>query len=173
MGTGANETARRGVIGLGSNLGDRLAYLRGAVSRLQAEPGLRLVATSGVYESPPMGPIAQADFLNAAVLIETTIAPRELLARCLAIEAEHGRVREVRWGPRTLDLDLLWVEGVTVEEPGLTLPHPGLAERAFVLRPLAELLPDLVLGDGRNARQAAEELHDDACVRLSGAHLGG
>lgn len=162
---------RRCVIGLGSNLGDRLGTLQSAVGRLRREPGVEVMAVSGVYESPPMGPVEQAHFLNAAVLIDTDLAPRELLERCLAIEAEHGRIRAVRWGPRTLDLDLLWMESVAIDEPGLTLPHPGLAERAFVLRPVVELLPELVLSDGRTVRRAAEELNDDACVRLPGAHL--
>jgi 2-amino-4-hydroxy-6-hydroxymethyldihydropteridine diphosphokinase len=119
-----------------------------------------------------MGPVDQDDFLNAAVAFETTLSPRALLALALSIEADHGRVRERRWGPRTLDLDILWLDGIVVAEPGLTVPHPGLSERAFVLRPVADLMPELVLPDGRTAAQAAEELVDDACVYVPGADLG-
>lgn len=160
------------LVGLGSNLGDRLAVLRSAVAALRAEPGIAVLACSGVYLSPPLGGRAQGDFLNAVVLMETDLAPRALLDRLLALEAAHGRERRVRWGARTLDLDILWMAGVTVDEPGLTVPHPGLAERAFVLRPLAELRPELRLADGRTVAEAAEEA-DDACVRLPGADLGG
>ncbi len=160
------------LVGLGSNLGDRLAVLRSAVAALRAEPGVAVLACSGVYQSPPLGGRAQGEFLNAAVLLETSLAPRALLGRLLALEADHGRERRVRWGPRTLDLDILWMAGVAIDEPGLTVPHPGLAERAFVLRPVAELRPALMLPDGRSVAEAAMEA-DDACVRLPGADLGG
>lgn len=163
----------RALIGLGSNLGDRLGRLRGAVDALAAEPGIALLAASTVLESPPMGPVEQGPFYNAAALIATGLDPRALLDCLLRIERDAGRVREVRWGPRTLDLDLLWMEGVEVDEDGLVVPHPGLAERPFVLRPVAELLPELVLPDGRTARQAVEELGDDGCIPVPGAKLLG
>ena len=165
--------ARRALLGLGSNLGDRLATLRAAVSGLAETAGVALTGCSSVHASPPMGPVEQGEFLNAAVAVETELAPRALLAACLAVETALGRERRVRWGPRTLDIDILWMEGVCLAEPGLSIPHPGLAERAFVLRPLAELAPELRLPDGRTAAAAVEELADDACVRIPGARLRG
>ena len=164
---------RRALLGLGSNLGDRLATLRAGVARLTAHDGVRLVACSRVYSSPPMGDAALHEFLNAALLIETRLSARELLALALAVETNLGRVRTVRWGPRTLDIDLLWLADVTVDEPGLTVPHPGLAEREFVLRPAADLLPELVLPDGRTVARALSEMESHACIPLPGSDLGG
>lgn len=126
-------------VGLGSNLGDRAAELRSAALRL-ARLG-RVVAASAVFETEPRDLLAQPDFLNAALLLETALPPRELLDGCLAIERERGRMREVPRGPRTLDLDLLFVDDLVLEEAGLVLPHPRLAERRFVLAPLAEIAP--------------------------------
>ncbi|MCC7493741.1 MAG: 2-amino-4-hydroxy-6-hydroxymethyldihydropteridine diphosphokinase [Fimbriimonadaceae bacterium] len=166
-------TTRAALIGLGSNLGDRLAYLQQAARALATWPQVGWRGGSSIYESPPLGPVEQGPFLNAAALIETALAPAELLAVLLAIEQRLGRVRLQRWGPRTIDLDLLWLDGVTVAEPDLQVPHPGLAERAFVLLPVAELRPGLRLSDGRTARQAAEEMADDACLRVPGATLDG
>lgn len=164
---------REALLGLGGNLGDRLATLRSAVSLLESTPSVTVVGCSGVYESPPLGPVAQPDFLNAAVLVRTTLAPRELLAVAHSIEQQHGRERRVRWGPRTLDIDLLWVDGVTIDEPGLTIPHPGLVNRAFVLRPAAELKPELRLPGGLTVADLTEGLVDDACILLQGAELRG
>ena len=158
------------IVGLGSNLGDRLGHLQAGVDGLAAG-GVTIEGCSRIYESPPMGPVEQGPFLNAAIVGETDLTPRQLLALALAVEAGQGRVREVHWGPRTLDLDLLWYASETVDEPGLTVPHPGLAERAFVLRPVADLRPGLVLPDGRTAAQAVEALNDDGCVPISGAEL--
>ncbi len=162
---------RRAALGLGSNLGDRLACLQGAVAALRETPRTRVVAWSSVYESPPMGPVAQGPYLNAAVLIETALTARKLLDLALDIERRFGRVREIRWGPRTLDLDLLWIEDETIDEPGLVVPHPGLGERAFVLLPLAEVYPALRLPDGRSLDRALEECGDHGCVRLPGDQL--
>lgn len=142
----------RAYIGLGSNM-DAEANLHAAVRRLTGHPQLRMVAVSAVYRTPPWGPVPQDDYLNAVLALETDLAPLPLLDALLAMEAEQGRERSVRWGPRTLDLDLLLygatVEGRTVagglvlETERLTLPHPRLHERAFVLVPLCELAPDL------------------------------
>jgi 2-amino-4-hydroxy-6-hydroxymethyldihydropteridine diphosphokinase len=159
-------------LGLGSNLGDRAAHLRAAVAALRAG-GVRIDGLSRIYESPPMGPIEQGPFLNAAVRGETDLSPHELLQLALAVEAAAGRVREVRWGPRTLDVDVLWYSGVQLDEPGLTVPHPGLAERAFVLRPLADLSPALVLPDGRTVAEALEALDYDECLPVPGQDLDG
>ena len=129
----------RAFLGLGSNLGDRRANLRAAVGALPD-----VVAVSSVYETDPVGgPEDQGPFLNAVVQLATERSPRQLLEAAAAAEAAAGRVRTVRWGPRTLDVDVLWVDGASVAEPDLVVPHPRLWERAFVLVPLAELAPDL------------------------------
>jgi 2-amino-4-hydroxy-6-hydroxymethyldihydropteridine diphosphokinase len=135
---------RRAVIGLGSNLGDRAATIAEAIERLRADADVRVLARSSTYESPPAGGPPQGDYLNAAVLIETSLPGRAILERALAIERSLGRVRPdpVVWGPRTIDLDLLWIEGEVIDEPSLTVPHPRLTTRAFALRPLLDVAPD-------------------------------
>lgn len=144
----------RAYLGLGSNLGDRWALLRDAVRSLEG-----VVAVSPVYETEPVGgPGGQPPFLNLVVALETDLSPRALLGVCHRLESAAGRVREVRWGPRTLDVDLLWTDGDPVHDADLVVPHPRLWERRFVLVPLADLAPDLVPGevleraDGRVAR---------------------
>ena len=130
----------RAYVGLGSNLGDRERTLLSAVDALAATPGVEVVAVSSFAETEPVGAVRdQPRFLNGAVAIDTSLPPRELLDRLLEIEAEHGRVRDVPGGPRTLDLDLLVYGEEAVDEPGLTVPHPRLGEREFVLTPLREL----------------------------------
>jgi len=126
-------------IALGSNVGDREAHLAHARARLAQLPGTHVVAVSRVEETAPLGPVAQGPFLNQMVLLETTLEPRALLRHCLAIEAERGRVRRERWGPRTLDLDLVRFGERRVMEADLTLPHPELERRPFWQRELAEL----------------------------------
>lgn len=135
-------------IGLGSNLGDRLAALEAALGALARLEGLDLVAVSAAYETAPVGPVAQGDYLNAVTQVRTRLKPRALLEALLQIERGHGRERRERWGPRTLDLDLLLWGRVRVAEPGLVVPHPRLTERRFVLEPLLEIAPDLVHPDG-------------------------
>jgi 2-amino-4-hydroxy-6-hydroxymethyldihydropteridine diphosphokinase len=134
-------------IGLGSNLGDREQNVRDALARL-AELGE--VRASPFHETDPVGVIDQPKFVNAVAELSTRLGPCDLLESLLAIERELGRdrSREERWGPRTLDLDLLLYGGEMIDEPGLTVPHPRLAERRFVLEPLHELVPGLVLPDG-------------------------
>lgn len=143
----------RAFVALGSNLGDTQAHLRLALEALARLPQTRLVAQSRLYRTPPWGVLDQPPFLNAAVELETALAPHALLDELSAIEQAAGRLREgERWGPRTLDLDLLHVDGVVLNDARLTLPHPRIAERAFVLLPLAELAPELDLpGQGRVA----------------------
>ena len=139
-------------VGVGSNLGDREATIRAAISAL---PGV--VAVSQLRETDPAGIIEQPAFLNGAVALETELSPRQLLDTLLAIERELGRERRERWGPRTIDLDLLLYGGETVDEPGLTVPHPRLHERRFALEPLVELDPELLIpGRGRVADLLAE-----------------
>jgi 2-amino-4-hydroxy-6-hydroxymethyldihydropteridine diphosphokinase len=138
-------------VGLGSNLGDRRALLEEALRLLDADPAVSVTAVSALRETDPVGVTDQPRFLNGVAALETTLGPRDLLERLLAVERELGRDRSVgRWGPRTVDLDLLLHGDAVVDEPGLTLPHPRLAERRFVLEPLHEVAPDLVLPEGRS-----------------------
>jgi 2-amino-4-hydroxy-6-hydroxymethyldihydropteridine diphosphokinase len=135
----------RAYVGVGANLGDREATIRAAIDALPD-----VVAASSLRETDPVGVVEQPRFLNGAVLLETELAPRALLDRLLDIERRLGRERRERWGPRTIDLDLLLYGDGMVEEPGLTVPHPRLHERRFALEPLAELDPELVVpGRGR------------------------
>jgi 2-amino-4-hydroxy-6-hydroxymethyldihydropteridine diphosphokinase len=131
--------------GIGSNLGEPDRQIAAALDQLAAEDGIELRAVSTLRETEPVGYLGQPNFLNGAVRIETELRPRELLERLLAIESRLGRVRGEgpRFGPRTIDLDLLVYGDETIDEPGLTVPHPRLAERRFALEPLAELAPDL------------------------------
>lgn len=134
----------RAYLGIGSNLGDRRAELQRAVDGLAAADGVVVIAVSSVYETDPVGGPVQDDFLNAVVAIETELGPHDLLAVGAAIEAEAHRVREVRWGPRTLDVDILLMGDLTVDDADLTIPHPLLFERGFVLAPLHDVAPELV-----------------------------
>jgi 2-amino-4-hydroxy-6-hydroxymethyldihydropteridine diphosphokinase len=138
-------------VALGSNIDDPRAQLARAFEALAALRGSRLVLRSSLYLSPPLGPVAQPDFVNAVAGLLTTIPPRDLLAELKLVEDRLGRARPAeRWGPRRIDLDLLVHGRTRMDEPGLTVPHPGIAERAFVLAPLAEIAPDLdVPGLGR------------------------
>lgn len=136
-------------MGLGSNLGDRLANLQRAVDALGAEVGVRVTRSSRVWETEPVGGPEQPDFLNAVVSVETDLDPHGLLAACNRVEAKLGRTREVRWGPRSIDIDVLLFGDRTIDDPDLIVPHPRLSRRAFVLLPLLELVPDPILPDGR------------------------
>jgi 2-amino-4-hydroxy-6-hydroxymethyldihydropteridine diphosphokinase len=137
----------RAFLSLGSNLGDRWSHLRRAVDQLRAGSDPAVTAVSQVYETDPVGgPDDQGPFLNLVVELAVPVAvdPYRLLEQCHRLEAAAGRVRSVRWGPRTLDADLIWIDGVAVDDPELTVPHPRWRERRFVLAPLGELAPDLV-----------------------------
>jgi len=136
-------TARRAVLGLGSNLGDRIATLRSAVRELSTSEGVRVVAVAPVWRTEPVGP-PQPEYLNSAVLVETTLEPASLLAQALAVETKLGRNRVGRWSARTLDIDLLWMADLVVDAAGLQVPHPELTRRAFALAPLVALVPDCV-----------------------------
>ena len=152
-------------LALGSNLGDRTAHLAAALAALAASSGIQDLAISPVYETAPIGPPGQDDYLNLVVAIETTLAPHALLDLTQMIEHACGRIRTERWGPRTLDLDLLLHGDTTLADDRLTLPHPRLMERAFVMIPLAALAPDLVLPNGDTAAAHAATL-DPAGVHL-------
>lgn len=136
---------RSAFIGLGSNLGDRLHYLCAAVRRMIAEPHIHLLAVAGVYETEPVGKTDQPDFLNSVAYIQTLTAPRSLLKLLHEIEHSLGRQRVERWGCRTLDLDLLSMDALTMNSASLTLPHPRLTERRFVLVPFVEIAPTYMI----------------------------
>jgi len=145
-------------IGLGGNLGDRVAVLRSAVHRLMTVPRSRLLSVSRFYRTPAWGLREQPEFVNAAVALETALTPRVLLDELLSIERDFGRRRaddgSDRWGPRTLDLDILLYGQATVEESALRVPHPHLHERAFALMPLLDLVEDIVIPGRGSARKA-------------------
>jgi 2-amino-4-hydroxy-6-hydroxymethyldihydropteridine diphosphokinase len=158
------------VLGLGSNLGNRAGYLRGAVAQLQLHA--QITAVSALYETDPLGP-QQPDYLNAAVRLTTRLAPHPLLELLLNIERAAGRERLERWGPRTLDLDLLFISGRAVEEPGLVVPHRELTRRAFALLPLLDVMPearDPVTGD--LYRELAKQLDRTGVRELSNSRAG-
>lgn len=142
-------------LGLGSNLGDRRRHLAEALRQLNAGPDTRVTAVSSVYETAPVGVTAQPDFLNLAARVATQHSAQALLDQCLQIEAGLGRVRRERWGPRTIDIDLLLYAEVCLRDARLQLPHPRMQERSFVLIPLAEIAPDLRLTSGTVAERAA------------------
>lgn len=141
-------------LALGANMGDPAANIAEAVRRLMAIPGLALTAASSLYHTAPWGVTDQPAFLNAAVLARTSLEPRELLTQTQAIERAMGRAPGLRWGPRPIDIDLLWVGDVALATPELTLPHPGLFQRGFVLLPLAEIAADRIIAGTRIANAA-------------------
>jgi 2-amino-4-hydroxy-6-hydroxymethyldihydropteridine diphosphokinase len=144
------EPAAIAFIGLGSNLANPLVQVRQALMELESIPGTRVTARSSLYRTSPVGYLEQPDFINAVASVQTTLKPRALLAALLAIENRHGRRRTMRDAPRTLDLDLLLYAEEVLDQDGLTLPHPRLHERAFVLAPLAEIAPGATVpGRGR------------------------
>ena len=145
-GPSAETPTVRAYLSLGSNLGDRWSHLRTAVDRLRAGGPAAVTAVSQVYETDPVGgPEDQGAFLNLVVELAVPVGldPYGLLEQCHRLEAGAGRVRTVHWGPRTLDADIIWIDGLALDDPDLTVPHPRWRERRFVLAPLAELAPDL------------------------------
>lgn len=155
------------LLGLGGNVGDVRATLDEAVRRFADGVKVRLLARSSDYSTPPWGVTDQPPFTNCAIAVETGLPPRALLARALAVERTLGRdrAREQRWGPRAIDIDLLAYGEVAMDEPDLTLPHPRLFERAFVLVPLAEIAPERVIA-GRRVREAAQRVDKAGIDRL-------
>lgn len=160
-------------IGLGANLNDPAAQLRGALAELAQLPDTRMLSQSRFYRSKPLGPQDQPDYLNAVAALETRLEALELMRHLQAIELRHGRRRspDSRWGPRNLDLDLLVYGDLALQTPELTLPHPELHKRSFVLYPLAELAPDLVI-PGRGPVRVLREHCRSPAIRLyeEGAH---
>lgn len=140
------KNEERACLSLGGNIGEPAKAMAAALRMLDADPDTRVVAVSSLYRTPPWGKTDQPDFLNAAAEIATTLSPRGLLDLCLDVERKLKRVREERWGPRVIDMDLLVFGDRSIHETGLDVPHPRMLERAFVLVPLAEIMPDLVVG---------------------------
>lgn len=153
-------------VGLGGNLGDVADTLASAVRALRQLPQTRVEALSSLYGSRPLGPSGQADYLNAVARLTTRLTPHALLASLQAIEGRHGRIRTERWGPRTLDLDLLLFASDVIATDTLTIPHPELANRNFVVVPLLETCPGLRLPDGRLLSSLAAATHRDGLSLL-------
>lgn len=157
--------ARRAVLALGSNQGDRMANLQGAVDALADPEALRLTGLSPVYETAPVGGPEQGDYLNAVVVADTLLSPEALLRRAQEVEEEFHRVRAVRWGPRTLDVDIVCYDGETRNGAELTIPHPRAHERAFVLRPWADVEPGAAIAGRGAIRQLLSGLGDQGLRR--------
>ncbi len=155
----------RAYLGLGGNVGDARRAIATAIERLESG-GARIVARSSDYETPPWGKTDQPAFTNAVVEVETRLAPRALLVLCLAVERSMGRERLERWGPRLIDIDILTYDDMAIEEAGLSVPHPYVLERAFVLAPLTEIAPDLVVRGVRVA-DALRTVDAAGIVRLA------
>lgn len=151
----------RAVLSTGSNMGDARAYLQSVVDEFAGE----LVAQSSIYATAPWGVTDQPDFLNQALLIDVAASPKELLARCQDLEGRADRVRERRWGPRTLDVDIVWIEGYESDDPELTVPHPRAHLRRFVLEPWAEIDPGARLR-GASISNVLDELEDQGVRKL-------
>jgi 2-amino-4-hydroxy-6-hydroxymethyldihydropteridine diphosphokinase len=154
-------------LGLGGNVGDSRSILDRAVTQLCDGTEVRLINRSADYRTPPWGFKYQPPFINLCIAVETTLSPRDLLARAQSVELHLGRDRahEKRWGPRTADIDIIAYDNLTIDELGLTLPHPRLFERAFVLVPLLEIAPDLMIG-GKTVRQALSTVDPAGIQRL-------
>jgi 2-amino-4-hydroxy-6-hydroxymethyldihydropteridine diphosphokinase len=159
----------RAFIGLGANLGDPETQVRRAIAALGNLPRTRLLAASSLYRSAPVGVGTQPDFINAVAEVETTLSARELLDELLTTEARFGRERPSPGAPRTLDLDLLLYGDQIIEEPRLAVPHPRMHERAFVLMPLAEIAPDIVIPGRGAARALLARVKDQTIVKIGAA----
>ncbi|MGK2915406.1 MAG: 2-amino-4-hydroxy-6-hydroxymethyldihydropteridine diphosphokinase [Porticoccaceae bacterium] len=154
-------------IGLGSNLDNPAQQLRSAIAAIAQLADCELTATAHWYQSAAVGPGVQPDYINTVIVIATSLSPLHLLQRLQAIEADHGRERTVRWGPRSLDLDLLLYDNYRLDTPELTLPHPRLSERNFVLFPLADIAPTLLLPNGISVLELLANCPSNGIVRLS------
>ena len=156
----------RAFLSLGGNLGDPAAAIGEALRMLDAEASTEVVAVSSLYRTPPWGNLDQPDFLNAAAIVETELAPRALLDLCLEAEKRLKRVRAERWGPRLIDIDILVYGSERIEEAGLDIPHPRMLERAFVLVPLAEIAPDFEI-EGATLAQHLSRLDISGITKAS------
>lgn len=168
--TTTGQASNRVAFGLGANVGDRLSNLQLAVDTIVAEPGVDVVAVSAVYETTAVGGPEQADYLNAVLVAESTLAPLGLLELAQRCEATAGRVRTTRWGPRPLDVDVLAVGGLAFADSALTLPHPRIRDRAFVLKPWADVDPDFTPGGDETVAELLAQV-SEAGVRRSPVRL--
>lgn len=153
-------------LGLGSNLGNRSDNIINALNYLSANNPITILQVSSLYETAPVGFLDQPSFLNVVTEIQTELEPLSLLEACLQTEKMMGRTRNIRWGPRSIDIDLLFYHTIKVESEALTLPHPCLHERRFVLEPLAEIASDIVIGEGQTVSQSLAKLENNNEVRL-------
>ena len=153
-------------LGIGSNVGNRIENLSSALDMLASNPDISIDIVSSLYVTSPVGMLEQPDFYNAAALLHTTLPPEKLLDLCLRIEASLGRQRTVHWGPRTIDIDILLIKGVEMHTDSLIIPHPRIAERAFVLAPLAQIDPDLVLPNGIPVQRMYESISGQSVKKL-------
>jgi 2-amino-4-hydroxy-6-hydroxymethyldihydropteridine diphosphokinase len=160
-----SRATAQAALGLGGNVGEVRKALRRALAALAGAPGVELLKASSLYRTAPWGPVAQPPFLNMAALVRTTLSPHQLLELCLAIEKQEGRSRTERFGPRTLDIDILVFGDLVLADERLALPHPRLMERAFALVPLAEIAPHLVIC-GIDVEEAARRLDRTGIERL-------
>jgi 2-amino-4-hydroxy-6-hydroxymethyldihydropteridine diphosphokinase len=158
LNTGPDHAWETAALGLGGNIGDPPTYMARALRAIDARKDSRVAAVSRLYLTPPWGKADQADFFNCCALIETELQPEELLELCLALEREMKRVRDERWGPRTLDIDLLTYGDNERKSANLELPHPRMTERAFVMLPLADIAPQIMI-NGRKAESWAGSLN--------------
>ncbi len=158
-------------IGLGSNLGNPQIQVVSAQQELAKLPQTQLIAASSLYKSPPMGPKDQPDYINAVVGLETNLSPNDLLGHLQKIEQQHGRVKQRHWGERTLDLDILLYGQQQIEEEHLQVPHKGIAERAFVLYPLAEIAPELVISDLGEINTLLKHCPVDGLIRIENSEI--
>lgn len=157
-------------LSLGSNLEDSAALLQFANNEISLQVG-EIVASSSIYQTEPISDVAQEDYLNAVVLVESDLEPMEILDRIHSIEAQAGRTRDVRWGPRTLDIDIIDADGFSCENAELTIPHPRARERAFVLVPLMEVAPDWMLGGVASISELIADLGGQRIMRIGNPDL--
>lgn len=148
-------------LGIGGNLGDTQQNLINVISNLAHQLDVEVLSVSKLYKTPPWGKTDQPAFLNACILVETSLTARRLLDKCLDIEQKLGRVRAERWGPRQVDIDILYFGDEVIVEEGLEVPHPRMTDRAFVMQPLSDISPDKLIS-GKFVSQWAQELHDEA-----------
>jgi 2-amino-4-hydroxy-6-hydroxymethyldihydropteridine diphosphokinase len=158
---------RRAALGFGSNLGDRTGMIQAAIAALQDRPDIEVISVSPAYSTPPWGLEDQPDFINSCAVIETSLEPEALLGICKGVEKALGRRAGVRWGPRLIDIDVLWMDGVALNLPTLALPHPRMLERAFVLVPLAQIMPDLRI-EGRTIKEHADVIDTKGVIQVAG-----
>jgi 2-amino-4-hydroxy-6-hydroxymethyldihydropteridine diphosphokinase len=158
--------AHTACVALGANIGEPLRQIEAGFNALNVLPGTRLIARSSLYRSAPVGYADQPDFINAVAIIETALSPHELLDALLAIERVNGRVREFTNAPRTLDLDIVLYGDLILQEPGLTIPHARMLERAFVMLPLAEIAPDIMVPGHGRVSDLAKQVDADSVAQL-------